>query len=177
MKKKIINYATSLVLIVIFFIVGILGILIFPGFLKFFGVNINSLPKVRIYKVHNWFGIFLIILLILHTKLNWKWIVGMSKKFFNNLKLKKSPNQTLNYIISIFLLVSYFLLITTGIIKFPGFLTALGVNLLNIPINEISFIHDLSGVTAVYLSIVHLILNFNWLKYTTKSLFFSVKSK
>jgi hypothetical protein len=178
MKKKIINYSTTLVLIVIFFIVGIIGILIFPGFLKLFGVNLNSLPKVQIYKIHNRLGILLILLLFIHTKLNWKWIVTLSKQFINKKqKNKKSLHNTLNYIISIVLIISYVLLFTTGIIKFPSFLSAIGINLLNVPINEVSLIHDWSGVVAVFLSIVHLILNFNWLKSTTKSLFNPVKSK
>jgi len=178
MKRKKIYYATNIVLTLIFFIVGILGIFIFPGFLKFFGVNINSLPKVQIYKVHNWLGVLLIILLFIHTKLYWKWIVGMSKRFFIRSKSKKikSIKKTTNYIICVFLLVSYCFLIITGILKFPGFLAALGINLLSVPINEISLIHDWSGIVAVFLSIVHLILHFNWLKSTTKSLFFSVKS-
>lgn len=177
MKKKIINYTTTLVLIVIFFIVGIIGILIFPGFLKILGINLNSLPKVQIYKVHNRLGFLLVLLLIIHIKLNWKWIATLTKQFINKkLKNKKFLHNTLNYIITIVLFISYFLLITTGIIKFPGFLSAIGINLLNVPINEVSLIHDWSGVTAVFLSIIHLILNFNWLKTTTKSLLKSVKS-
>ena len=179
MEKKIINYVTSLVLIILFLLVGTLGVLIFPGFLKFFGVNINSLPKVQIIKVHNWFGILLIILLIVHTKLNWKWIIGMSKQFIdrNKVNKKNSLKKTHDYIISIFLLIIYGLSISTGIIKFPGFLPFIGINLLNVPINEISLVHDWSGITAVFLSIIHLILNFNWLKSATKSFILLVKPK
>ncbi|UCF11777.1 MAG: cytochrome b/b6 domain-containing protein [Thermoplasmatales archaeon] len=178
MKRKTINYTTSLVLTAIFFIVGITGILIFPGFLQFFGVNLNSLPKVQIYKFHNWFGLLLMIIVSIHAELHWKRIVGMTKRLFGKTKLKKkikSKRKIANYLIGISLFVPYFLVVFTGIIKFPGFLPFLGINPLTVPINEISAIHDWSGVIAVCLTFIHLALHLKWLKSTTKSFVQSIK--
>lgn len=178
MKRKTINYTTSLVLTAIFFVVGITGILIFPGFLQFFGVNLNSIPKVQIYKFHHWLGLLLMIIVSIHAELHWKWIVGMTKRLFGKIKIKKkikSKRKMANYLIGISLVASYFSVVFTGIIKFPGFLPFLGISPLTVPINEISVIHDWSGVIAVCLTFIHLALHLKWLISTTKSFVQSIK--
>lgn len=177
MKRRTINYTTSLGLTIIFFIVGVMGILIFPGFLKFFGINLNSIPKVQIYKFHHWLGLILMIIVSIHVDLHRKWIIGMIKRSYGKVKVTKvmSKRKMTNFLISISLIISYFLVIFTGIIKFPGFLPFIGVSPITIPINEISIIHDWSGLIAVCLTVIHLTLHVKWLISTTKSLLQSIK--
>jgi hypothetical protein len=171
-KRITLIYFTNLILTVIFLIVGIIGILIFPGFLHFLGININSLPKVQLYTYHHWFGLLLIILVSIHIYFH-KWFmrtfIQLVKK---QLKTKKIfQRKFLNLLISILLLFTFLLLILTGIIKFPGFLPLIGLSPVSVPLNELSILHDLSGVFVVWFTIIHLILRSKWFKYSTKSLF------
>ena len=57
----------------------------------------------------------------------------------------KSVRKPINLVVDIVLLIAFLLVVLTGIIKFPGFLPFLGINLLMIPLNELAFIHDWSG--------------------------------
>ena len=155
MKRKTINYSTSFVLTILFFIVGLLGILIFPGFLKIFGINLNSLPKLQMSNIHHTIGVIVIISISVHVVLHWNWMGALIKKFFSPAKKKgKSTLLLASFIINIILLIASILLIITGIIKYPGLLN---VENTPIPLNEISFIHEWSGIVVFSLVIVHLI--------------------
>lgn len=160
MKRKIINYSTSLVFTIIFLFVGILGVLIFPGFLRIFGINLNSLPKTQMYKIHHLVGVILILTLSIHIVLHWNWIVKSTKKFYTKSikRNSKSIKQLANYVTDIVLLIVSLVLIITGIIKFPGLINYFNIELTSIPLNEISSIHDWSGIAVFCLAIVHLIL-------------------
>lgn len=164
MKRTSIVYSTSLALTAIFLIVGLLGILIFPGFLQFFGVNINSLPKVQMHRIHYWLGLLLMIVVSIHIFLHWKWLVGITKGYFqrvNNIKVNSVRKKPI-FLVSLSLIIPYFLVILTGIIKFPGFLPFLGISPISIPFYEISIIHNWSGIIAVTLTFVHLALHIKW---------------
>lgn len=158
MKRKTIKYSSSFILTINFIILGVLGILIFPGFLNFFGIRYISFPKAQVYEIHYLLGILLIILLSVHMALHLRWIVALSKKIFKNIKLKKvlSPSLIGNYSVNIILLVVFTLLIFTGLIKYPGLINFIGLDITSIPLNEISAVHDWSGITAFILTIFHL---------------------
>ncbi len=81
--------------------------------------------------------------------------------------------NTWKYIIDVGLLISGLLVIITGIIKFKTFLALFGVtiNYAEIPIRLFSRIHDWAGIAMTILVIVHLIINWDWIAGTTKSLF------
>lgn len=167
MKKRTIHFIVDIPLFAIFLIVGLTGILLFPGFLQLFGFNINSLPKFQIYQIHNWVGLLLIIIASLHIDLNWKWIITITKRLRKKNE-KVSNKNILYYIVNIPIFVSFILVFITGIIKFPGFLPFLGLSPIIVPLNEISFIHDWAGVTAVIFSFVHIALYF-WRMVSTRN--------
>ena len=155
MKKINLKNILDIILLIVFLNVGITGIIIFPDLLKIMGININNLPKVTIYKYHHWLGIILLILSIVHIKNYWKLLIYNTKKFFNEIiNLKKK----LILIINISLIISFFLVFITGILKFPGFIPFLNLNQLYFSLNLISFIHDYSGFISIILSIIHIIL-------------------
>ena len=179
MKRTSIVYSTSLALTAIFLVVGLSGILIFPGFLQFFGVNINSLPKVQMHRIHHWLGLLLMIVVSIHINLHWKWLVGITKGYFqrvNNIKMKSFRKKT-NFLVSLSLITPYFLVILTGIIKFPGFLPFLGISPISIPFYEISIIHDWSGIIVITLTFVHLAMHTKWLVAKTKLIISSIRSR
>ncbi|MCK5301022.1 MAG: DUF4405 domain-containing protein, partial [Thermoplasmatales archaeon] len=70
---------------------------------------------------------------------------------------------------NLFLIISFSLVFTTGIIKFPGFLPFIGLNPLSIPLYFITLIHDYSGLTAVILTIFHILLYIKRFLKTTQT--------
>lgn len=79
----------------------------------------------------------------------------------------------IKYFIDIGLLISFLLVFVTGVIKFGKLLRAIGINLnyAELPMSEITFIHDWSGIFMGVLVLIHLALNFDWIIATTKSFF------
>ena len=79
----------------------------------------------------------------------------------------------IKYFVDIGLFISFILVFVTGVIKFGKLLRAIGINLnyAELPMHEISIVHDWSGVFMGILVLIHLILNFDWIIATTKDLF------
>jgi hypothetical protein len=77
------------------------------------------------------------------------------------------------YIIDVGLLISFILVLVTGVIKFGKLLRAIGINLnyAELPMHEISVVHDWSGVFMGIFVFIHLVLNFDWIIATTKDFF------
>ena len=78
--------------------------------------------------------------------------------------------QVIKYIVDIGLLISFLIVTITGIFKFPGIREHLGCVYEVIPRAQMAMIHDWSGVALVVLVLIHLILNFNWIKTMTRVL-------
>ena len=172
MKKNSITYLIDIILLIIFLIVGITGIIIFPDFLKILGFNINNFPKVEIYKYHHWFGIILLVITSIHIDRYWKIFFNSSKKIIKKIKDFEGfsfNKNNIKIILNLFLIISFSLVFTTGIIKFPGFLPFIGLNPLSIPLNFITLIHDYSGLTAVILTIFHILLYIKRFLKTTQT--------
>jgi hypothetical protein len=82
----------------------------------------------------------------------------------------------LNYIVDLGLIVSFLGVFITGIVKFPGLLQSLGVDVKNLPWREISKVHDWSGLVMGILVFVHLVIHWNWIVCMTKK-YFSIKKE
>lgn len=72
----------------------------------------------------------------------------------------------INYAVSMILIVSFLAVFITGIIKFPG----LYLHRYGLPMRDITFIHDWSGVLMGILTIVHVLLNRKWIVCMTKAM-------
>lgn len=86
--------------------------------------------------------------------------------------------NTWKYIVDIGLLISSLAAMFTGIVKFRTLMHLLGINInyeaMNMGLYRI--IHDWSGLAMTILVIVHIILNWDWIKGTTRG-FFERKEK
>jgi hypothetical protein len=81
-------------------------------------------------------------------------------------------NKTkLNYAIDIGLAIALLGSVITGLVKFPGLLRSFGINYTNLPLGNISKIHDWSGIALAALVLLHLILHWNQIVYFTKEFF------
>ena len=76
-------YIVDVLLFIFSIIVVISGVIKFPGLLPLLNIDPFSLPQAEITFLHDWIGIVLTILTLVHIILNWKWIKAMSKKLLN----------------------------------------------------------------------------------------------
>lgn len=78
----------------------------------------------------------------------------------------------INYWIDIGLAFSFFTCFITGLIKWPGLIKIIGTDAYRIlHIQNISRLHDWSGLIMGVLVIVHLVLHWTWIVSMTKNLF------
>lgn len=90
-------------------------------------------------------------------------------------KKRKGPDKmTLNFIVNFAMLPLFLATVITGVLKFPGFLQALGISArrMPIPMEALTFIHDWAGLGMTALVLVHIIQHFrmslNFLKGKAK---------
>ena len=79
----------------------------------------------------------------------------------------------IKYFIIFGLLISFLIVVVTGIMKFGVLLRAVGISLdyASLPMARISAWHDWAGVAMLVFGLVHVIANFEWIISTTKSFF------
>jgi cytochrome b561 len=84
MDKNFIKYLVDIGLLISFLGVSITGIIKFRSFLGFFGIapDYASLNTTLLRQIHDWTGIVMVALVLVHLILNWSWIVSVTKDFF-----------------------------------------------------------------------------------------------
>lgn len=81
-KKIVLNYFVDVGLAISFLLVALTGMFKFPALLKLTGL-LNNIPLYKLITfIHDWSGMVMSILVIMHIVLHWKWIIIMSKKLF-----------------------------------------------------------------------------------------------
>jgi hypothetical protein len=81
--------------------------------------------------------------------------------------------NTWKYVVDVGLLISGLIVIITGVIKFRSLWNLLGVNINYELMNMVAYrvIHDWSGLVMTIFVIIHLFLNWDWIKGTTRGFF------
>lgn len=162
-NKKYINYGLDLGILVTF-------ILMFStGLLKFINLYIHTSELTTIAgflsTLHDWSGLILGVLVLVHLLLHIKWLGRMTK----NITKLKWERKTLNYLIDLGLLVSVLLVFITGILKFPSLPFNREILYANSAI--LLLLHDWSGIFLGILSIIHVVLHWKWITAMTKRIF------
>lgn len=85
--------------------------------------------------------------------------------------IKKLNKSLLNYLIDLALAVAFISAFITGVIKFPGILNTFGLSPRDLPMYEISIIHDYSAILMGVFILAHLLLHAKWMKNMTVRLF------
>ncbi len=80
MKRITMDYFVDIGLIITFAIAFVTGLIKFPGLLGKFGLHITDLPIGRISRFHDWAGLIMGLLVLVHIVLHWSFIVAMTKK-------------------------------------------------------------------------------------------------
>ena len=80
MNKAKLNYWIDIGLAISFFICFITGLIKWPGLIKIIGTSAYRTLHVRnISMLHDWSGLIMGLLVLIHLALHWKWIVCMTK--------------------------------------------------------------------------------------------------
>jgi hypothetical protein len=87
MNKAKLNYWVDIGLAISFFICFITGLIKWPGLIKIIGVSTYKVLHVRnISMLHDWSGLIMGLLVLIHLALHWKWIVCMTKDIVSRKK-------------------------------------------------------------------------------------------
>ncbi len=82
MNKAKANYIVDVLLCISFLLVAITGILKLKIVMDYLGWNWNTAPVPTLSTIHDWSGVIMTILVVIHIALNWKWLVCMTKAIF-----------------------------------------------------------------------------------------------
>ena len=82
MNKLKINFWVDVGLAVTFFGSFITGLVKWPGLLRWFGLTHRSLPMKEITLIHDWSGLIMGLIVLVHLILHWNMIVCMTKNMF-----------------------------------------------------------------------------------------------
>jgi uncharacterized membrane protein len=93
---------------------------------------------------------------------------GPSRKFNRN---------QVKYLIDVGLAVTFLMSFITGLIKFPLILRILNVNQSNLPMYELSIIHDYGSLAMGLLIGAHLVYNYKWILKMTRKSFSGINKK
>jgi cytochrome b subunit of formate dehydrogenase len=74
------------------------------------------------------------------------------------------------YIVDVGLFIAFIVCFVTGILKLPGFTRFFHRASIDIPTDQITVFHDLSGVFLGLLAAVHLYLNRKWVVSVTRKM-------
>ena len=85
-KRTVVNYFVDIGMLIAFVLVVITGIFKWPSLLPALGIPYSAVPLAAFTYIHDWAGLILSILAIIHVVLHWKWIVAMTKKMFSRNK-------------------------------------------------------------------------------------------
>lgn len=90
-NKQLFNYIVDVGLFFSFIIAGLTGILKFPRLLPALGIRYSDLPTRLFTVLHDWAGLIMVVLVIIHLVLHWNWIVVMTKRYFG--RKKQQPTR------------------------------------------------------------------------------------
>ena len=81
MKAKI-NYLVDMGMAISFIAAFMTGLIKWQGLIRLFGLRHKLLPMEAITLLHDWSGVLLGVLVLVHLILHWRWMVCMTKSLF-----------------------------------------------------------------------------------------------
>ena len=87
MDRTKLNYWIDIGLAISFFICFITGLIKWPGLIKLIGPSIyQTLNIKKVSMLHDWSGLIMGLLVLVHLALHWRWIVAVTKSVFKKEK-------------------------------------------------------------------------------------------
>jgi len=137
----------------------LLDIVLLAGFWLLNQLNLTGIV------IHEWFGIMLGLLLLLHLGLHWQWVANMLRKFFSGRDLM----QHVKLILDIVGLIAFFTIIISGILISKSFLPTLGLT--GTHSRALKVLLVMSTNAAIAMVALHLLLNVKWIVKTIGCMF------
>lgn len=138
-----------------------IDIFIFIAFLIVMEPHLSDLP------VHEWLGLSLTFVMVVHLLLSWDWIVQITKRFFKTV----GGQNRINYMLNWLFLLDGVVIMMSGIMISRVAIPALGLHLTLGP--GWYKLHDLSTNVALLLLGLHTALHWNWIVSTLSRYIFN----
>lgn len=138
-----------------------MDVFIFIAFLVVMEPHMSDLP------VHEWLGLSLTFVMVVHLLLSWDWIVQITKRFFKTV----GGQNRINYLLNWFFLFDGVVIMMSGIMISRVAIPALGLHLTLGP--GWYKLHDLSTNIALLLLGLHTALHWNWIVSTMNRYLFN----
>ena len=116
--------------------------------------------------IHEWLGLLLAVLLIVHFIWHWRWVVQLTRTFFKKLL----HESRLNYLLNALLLLDMVILIVSGIVLS----SSLGFKLMlsGVPLLTWQTVHALTAQLSLILAALHIALHWRWIIAHTRKYIF-----
>ncbi len=131
-----------------------LALILFSGFLLSFFLDLTGI------KLHQWLGLLVGGLAMVHLLSHWDWVEAVSQRIF----LRTSGKARLYYLLDAALFLGFSVMLSTGVLISTWLnLDVSGTYLLNI--------HILSSILTLAVTLIKLAAHWKWLGSTTRSIF------
>lgn len=81
-----------------------------------------------------------------------------------------SPAVKQKYLVDVMLAISFLVCFVTGVLKLPGFVRFFHRAAIEVPTDQITSLHDASGILLGLFTVMHLYLNRRWIASVTRKL-------
>jgi hypothetical protein len=115
--------------------------------------------------LHEWFGIAIATILIVHILFHWKWISCMIMNFFR----ENAKGQRLKFALNILIFTGFTTIIFSGLMISKSILPSLGIE--RTQSHFWRWLHFLSVDIMIWLIAIHIALSWSWIIRTFKTLF------
>ena len=107
--------------------------------------------------LHEWLGIALGLIFIIHIILHWEWLVAKTSHFFSRMKTE----SRINYILDMLIYLGFTTIIFTGLMISESFLPTFGFNAVRG--HSWQNIHHVSVNITLFLTALHFALHWQWI--------------
>lgn len=112
--------------------------------------------------VHEWLGVGLIAVIIIHILLHWQWVVSITRRFFQ--RIRTEPR--INYIVNMAIFISFTTIIFSGLMMSHSVLPFFGLAAPDTPFWKM--LHSQASDITLGLVALHIALHWQWLANAVK---------
>jgi cytochrome b len=112
--------------------------------------------------VHEWLGVGIIAVIILHILLHWQWVTNITRRFFQQIKTE----PRINYLVNVAIFISFTTVIFSGLMMSRSVLPFFGLEAATTPFWKM--LHSQASDVTLWLVAFHVALHWQWLVNAVK---------
>lgn len=112
--------------------------------------------------VHEWLGVGIVAVILLHILLHWQWVVHITQRFFQKIE----SESRINYIVNMVIFISFTTIIFSGLMISRSVLPFFGLAAPDTPFWRM--LHSLASDITLGLVALHIALHWQWLANALK---------